>query len=362
MLNIVARTAMFGTIECDIGGKVERCSNTTPASITLFKMIDSAVANGCKNLTLEISSHGICEKRAYGLHVDVAVFTNLSREHMDFHGTMDNYFAAKKQLFDGTNGCQPKHCVINADDCYGEKLLNSLKGGDVNVISFGFSDDADFKICNVVENCVTGSVFEIVAGGVAYKFRSRLFGDHNLLNIAASFASSAMIYDCREKFVEAVGEFDRVPGRLERVTLENGANVFIDYAHTPRALKTVLGTLKMQKIGKLITVFGCGGDRDTDKRAPMTKITNEMSDFAIATSDNPRMEPQEKIFSDMEFGVVDRKKITFIGDRREAIATAIAMSGKGDVILVSGKGHETYQLIGGKTMNFNDRDVVLSLG
>ncbi|MDR1595473.1 MAG: UDP-N-acetylmuramoyl-L-alanyl-D-glutamate--2,6-diaminopimelate ligase [Puniceicoccales bacterium] len=361
MLSRMGKTAMFGTVECDIGGKIESCPNTTPAAITLFKMINRAVANGCKNLALEVSSHGIEERRAYGLDVDVAIFTNLSSEHLDFHKTIGSYFVTKMKLFNGANGCLPKFSAVNIDDTHGRGLFSLLKDSGRKVFSFGFSPGADFKICNVEKNDITGSAFEILADGSVYKFSSPMFGAHNLVNVAAAFTACAMIYGCRREFIEAVGEFASVPGRLERVNLANGVIAFVDYAHTPRALEVVLGVLSASKKGKLIAVFGCGGDRDADKRAPMTKVANEISDFAIATSDNPRNEPQENIFSDMARGVVDGKKIVFIADRKEAISRALLLAEAGDVVLVAGKGHEPYQIIDGKILDFDDRKILESV-
>ncbi|MDR2737912.1 MAG: UDP-N-acetylmuramoyl-L-alanyl-D-glutamate--2,6-diaminopimelate ligase [Puniceicoccales bacterium] len=364
MLGKIGRTGMIGTTGHDLCGTVKKVPNTTPAALTLFQSLAEAVKNGGKNLALEISSHAVELKRAYGLEVDVAIFTNLSPEHLDFHGTMEHYFLSKKKIFDGENGPVPQFSVINTDDEYGKRLYGELRrsgGTRRNVISFGFADDADFRICNVSQNCVGGSIFEILAHGKFYRFTARLFGTHNFYNIAASFAGCVSMFGSAGKFVEAVSEFERVPGRLDRIPMANGASAFVDYAHTPDALKAVVGALNSVKTGKLITVFGCGGDRDAVKRAPMTRIVNRLSDFAIATSDNPRNEPQESIFNDMEAGVVDRKKIVFIPDRREAIATAIDLSGPGDVILVAGKGHETYQLINGQCLDFDDGKVIVEL-
>ncbi|MDR1401578.1 MAG: UDP-N-acetylmuramoyl-L-alanyl-D-glutamate--2,6-diaminopimelate ligase [Puniceicoccales bacterium] len=361
MMNKISKTGMFGTVEYDAGEGSKRQPNTTLAAISLFKMINSAWENGCENLIVEISSHGIMEKRAYGLGVDVAVFTNLSSEHLDFHKNLESYFLAKKNLFDGINGCFPKYAVINVDDEYGRRLCNAMANKGMAFSSFGFSDGADFKISNVTKNDITGMKFEIVANGRRHEISSSLFGKHNLLNIAASFAACTLVHNAPEKFIQAVAEFGCVPGRMDRVDLSNGSIAFIDYAHTPHALETVLAALNAVKTGRLFCVFGCGGNRDSNKRAPMTQIANELSDFAIATSDNPRSEPQEKIFRDMRAGVVDPERIVFIADRREAIAYAMRLAENGDIVLVAGKGHENYQLINGQTFDFSDKDVIRRL-
>ncbi|MDR1413494.1 MAG: UDP-N-acetylmuramoyl-L-alanyl-D-glutamate--2,6-diaminopimelate ligase [Puniceicoccales bacterium] len=361
MLNKISKTGMFGTVEHDLGDGSRRQPNTTLAAIPLFKMIKLAWENGCENLAMEISSHGIMEKRTYGLEVDVAVFTNLSPEHLDFHKNIENYFLAKKNLFDGGNGYRPRASVINCDDEYGRRLCEFLRNMGMPFSSFGLSEDADFRICNVVQNDTSGTVFHIKTSHGSHRISSHLFGNHNLLNIAASFASCMAIRNSPEKFIEAIGEFARVPGRMDRVNLSSGAIAFVDYAHTPRALQTVLRVLDTVRTGKLICVFGCGGNRDSVKRAPMTQVANELADFAICTSDNPRGEPQERIFSDMRAGVVKPEGIIFIADRREAIGHAMAMAREGDAILVAGKGHETHQLINGKFLDFDDKKVIEEL-
>jgi UDP-N-acetylmuramoyl-L-alanyl-D-glutamate--2,6-diaminopimelate ligase len=361
MLNRISLTGMIGTVEYDLGGGKKAAQNTTPMAITLFRLLDEAVCNGCKSMAMEISSHGLEGRRAHGLAVDAAIFTNLSPEHLDFHKNLENYFASKEKLFNGTNGKFPKNSFINFDDHYGKWLLNALKGSSENVFSFGFSDGADFQIRNVKKNDTNGSIFEIKVRGKSYKFKSPLFGNHNLSNIGASFAACMALHEFPDEFVEAVAGFKGVPGRLNKINLPNGAVAFIDYAHTPDALKVIIEALNLAKKRKLITVFGCGGNRDPIKRAPMTKIVNGLSDFAIATSDNPRRESQENIFNDMKVGVVDSAKIEFISDRREAISRAIDLSRAEDIILIAGKGHETYQLIGGQTLIFIDEEIALQL-
>jgi UDP-N-acetylmuramoyl-L-alanyl-D-glutamate--2,6-diaminopimelate ligase len=358
MLSKISKTAIFGTIRHDAGADIKTFPNTTPGALPLFQMIGEAVKNGCKDLVMEISSHAIEDRRVYGLDTDVATFTNLSPEHLDFHGNLENYFLAKRKFFGGENGHCPKYSIVNADDPFGQRLFKWLKLSGKNVFSFGFSKDVDFKISRLSKNDMGGTTFEIDACGRLYPCSSHLFGRYNLLNIAAAFASCLMLHGAADKFVDALAEFHHVPGRLDRVDLANGATAFIDYAHTPHALESVIGELNAVKKGRLITVFGCGGDRDATKRAPMAKIANELSDFAIATEDNPRSEPQENIFEDMEKGVVDSKNFAFISDRKEAIIRAIGSSKVGDIILIAGKGHETYQLKNGKTLPFDDKAIV----
>jgi UDP-N-acetylmuramoyl-L-alanyl-D-glutamate--2,6-diaminopimelate ligase len=361
MLGKIGRTAMLSTVEYDLGDVPEKAVNTTPVALTLFNLLDRATGNGCENAVLEASSHAIEGKRIYGTEIDAAIFTNLSPEHMDFHGNLANYFASKKKLFDGTNGHAPKLSVVNCDDAHGRMLHEFLRRSGFEAISFGVSEASDFRICGVAKNSVDGSIFEIRNGQKSYKFKSRLFGDYNLSNIAAGFAACMAIRGEPELFLEAIAEFEGVPGRLDEIILPNGARAFVDFAHKPDALERVIVALNSVKNGRLITVFGCGGDRDATKRAPMTKIANELSDFAIATSDNPRTESQDRIFDDMRIGIADGEKIKFIADRREAISLAISLAKPEDMVLVAGKGHEDHQLIGGKTFHFNDKELILEL-
>ncbi|MDR3144335.1 MAG: UDP-N-acetylmuramoyl-L-alanyl-D-glutamate--2,6-diaminopimelate ligase [Puniceicoccales bacterium] len=358
MVSTCTKTGMFGTVEYDTGGTRMVATNTTPGAIPLFSMMREALRNGCRAVALEISSHAIEQKRAHGLNVDAAVFTNLSPEHLDFHGTLGNYFLCKRKLFDGGNGRLPKISAINIDDGCGRELIDFLRKSGQPVISYGFSRDADFRICAVEKNDMSGAEFTVVSGGKSHRFHSRIFGEHNLMNITSAFAACMSICDAADGFIGAVSEFAGVPGRLERLNLPNGAIAFVDYAHTPRALALTIETLRPLKNGRMITVFGCTGMRDTSKRAPMTKIANEMSDFAIATSDDPHEEPQEDIFRDMKNGVTDESRIVFTEDRRAAIATAVEMSRAGDIILVAGKGHELCQQINGGSVDFSDRAVL----
>jgi UDP-N-acetylmuramoyl-L-alanyl-D-glutamate--2,6-diaminopimelate ligase len=361
MLSGCVKTGMFGTVEYDSGGAKVSAANTTPGAIGLFSMLSDALRNGCRAVALEISSHAIEQKRAHGLNVDAAVFTNLSREHLDFHGTVEAYFASKRKLFDGTNGSRPAVSIVNVDDEYGLKLGNFLRAQGQRVSSYGFSNGADFHLCDVVKNDTSGAEFSLSAGGKRYRFSSSIFGEHNLLNIAAAFAACMTIFNCGEIFTAAVAEFPGVPGRLERVILPNGAVAFIDYAHTPCALAAAIAALEKPKCGRLLVVFGCPGMRDRSKRAPMVKIANEVADFAIATSDDTHGEPLENIFSDMARGITDGTTIAFIADRRSAIAEAIGMSRAGDTILIAGKGHEMRQNFGTYTVDFNDKSVVEEL-
>ena len=360
MLNKISKTGMLSTIEYDTGKKKVDAANTTPMPIDLFSMLDEARGNSCRNVVMEASSHGLEQKRMYGLNVDVAIFTNLTQDHLDFHTDFEHYFLSKKKLFNGENGNFPKTSIINIDDRYGAQLYGEPHSKNIHVISFGLCDDADFRICNIIQNDISGSKFSVQMHGNIFNISSHLFGMHNIYNLTGSFATCMSLYDEPDKFISAIDDFQDVPGRLEKIPIPNGATLFVDYAHTPDGLRIVALALKniIQNTGKLITVFGCGGNRDRTKRPLMTKIANETSDIAIATSDNSRNEKIEDIFSDMKCGIVDKERITFISDRKEAIFHAIKISKQDDIILIAGKGHETYQIIGDKKYHFDDREVV----
>ena len=360
MLNKISKTGMISTIEYDTGQKKVDATNTTPMPIDLFSMLYEARKNSCRNVVMEASSHGLEQKRMYGLNVDVAIFTNLTQDHLDFHNDFEHYFLSKKKLFNGENGNFPKISIINIDDKYGAQLYGELHSKNMHVISFGVCEKADFRICNISKNDFSGSKFSIQTNGNIFNISSHLFGMHNMYNLTGSFAACMSLYNEPDKFISAINDFQNVPGRLEKIPIPNGATLFVDYAHTPEGLRIVALALKniIQNTGKLITVFGCGGNRDRTKRPLMTKIANETSDIAIATSDNSRNEKIEDIFSDMKHGVADEKKIIFIPDRKEAIFYAIKISKQDDIILIAGKGHETYQIIGDKKYHFDDREVV----
>lgn len=360
MLNKISKTGMLSTIEYDTGKKKADATNTTPMPIDLFSMLNEARGNHCRNVVMEASSHGLEQKRMYGLDVDVAIFTNMTQDHLDFHNDFEHYFLSKKKLFNGENRNFPETSVINIDDKYGKQLYKELKLSDQNPLSFGIYKEADFRICNIIQNDISGSKFSIQTNGNIFNISSHLFGMHNIYNLTGSFAACMSLYDEPDKFISAINNFQDVPGRLEKMPLPNGATLFVDYAHTPDGLRIVTLALKkaIRNDGKLITVFGCGGNRDRTKRPLMTKVANETSDIAIATSDNCRDEKIEDIFSDMKCGVVDKERITFISNRKEAISHAIKISKQDDIILIAGKGHETYQIIDGKKHHFDDREVV----
>lgn len=356
LLSTKEKTALIGTIEYDLGDKKFHGPNTTPDSIELYRYLAIAIKNGCKNLVIEISSHALELKRAYGMRLFAAIFTNLTQDHLDFHKTIENYFTSKTKLFSGENGYIPDNSIINIDDTYG-KILTEILPETTKISTYGFSESATFHIESINQTNTSGSEFSIKHDSLEAEIFTNLIEKFNILNVSAAICA-AKLYGLTEKEISvSLKTFNGTPGRLERIKRTNCATIFVDYAHTPDALENVLLMLNNLPHNKIISVFGCGGNRDKSKRAPMTAIVNKLSDLTIATSDNPRNEPIEEIFNDMSAGVVDINKIKFIANRRSAIELAIEMSQKDDIILIAGKGHETYQQIGEKFFDFDDRVV-----
>ncbi|HKP87011.1 MAG TPA: UDP-N-acetylmuramoyl-L-alanyl-D-glutamate--2,6-diaminopimelate ligase [Blastocatellia bacterium] len=353
-------SAMFGTIHHRIGNEAATARHTTPEAPDIQRMLAQAVEAGCRSAVMEVSSHAIELHRADALKFAVAVFTNLTRDHLDYHKTMDAYFAAKEKLFDGSLGSEPSASVINIDDEYGRRLLKTARG---RVITYGFSKGADVRTDD----------FKLGAGGLAYRastpagdaeIDSPLVGRFHVSNTLASIAAGLALGADLETVARGIRECRTVAGRFEQVTLANSHSlpfaVIVDYAHTDDALKNVLQTAREVAAsgGRVIAVFGCGGDRDRTKRAPMGEIAASLSDIAIVTSDNPRTEDPLAIIEEVEEGLKKTgRPYVKLPDRREAIFRAINEARAGDVVLIAGKGHETYQIIGDRTIHFDDKEV-----
>jgi UDP-N-acetylmuramoyl-L-alanyl-D-glutamate--2,6-diaminopimelate ligase len=353
-------SAMFGTINHRIGDSAEVARHTTPEAADIQRMLAQAVEAGCRSAVMEVSSHAIELRRAHGLSFAAAVFTNLTRDHLDFHKTMEGYFAAKRKLFDGSLGSEPAASVINIDDEYGRRLIRSAKG---RVITYGFDGRADVRTDDFKPDS-RGLSFVARGPEGEIEIRSTLAGRPHVYNILAAAATGLALGAAPADIARGVAACRSVAGRFERVTLggasEPGFAVVVDYAHTDDALKNVLQTARevAGSRGRVITVFGCGGDRDRTKRAPMGEIAARLSDVAIVTSDNPRSESPEAIIADIEEGLKkSARPYAKLPDRREAIFRAIRGAREGDVVVLAGKGHETYQILGDRTIHFDDREV-----
>ena len=352
-------SAMFGTITHRVGNDEAGSLNTTPEASDIQRMLRRAVDVGCRSAVMEVSSHAIELHRADALKFAVAVFTNLTRDHLDYHHTMENYFAAKQKLFDGSLGTSPGASVINVDDEYGRKLFGAAKG---DRISYGLETRTDVGTDDFKVN-PQGLAFTVNTPAGKVEVTSGLVGRPHVYNILAAVAAGLVLEVKMESIAQGIKACSTVSGRFEQVMLEDSQQppftVIVDYAHTDDALRNVLQTAReVADKNRVITVFGCGGDRDRTKRAPMGELAANLSDVAIVTSDNPRTEDPEAIISDIEVGLknVGRPYVK-LTDRREAILHAINEAREGDVVIIAGKGHEDYQIIGDKKNHFDDHEV-----
>jgi len=353
-------SAIFGTISHRIGDTVLPASHTTPEASDIHRMLRQAVEAGCRSAVMEVSSHAIELRRADGLRFAVAVFTNLTRDHLDYHKTMESYFAAKKRLFDGGLGSLPSTSVINIDDEYGRKLVESAA---TPVLTYGFSERADVRT-DGFKLTARGLSFEARTPAGRVEINSPLFGRPHVYNAMAALATGMALGADLEQIARGIKACRSVAGRFEQVQSGEsdrpGFSVVVDYAHTDDALKNVLQTARevAGEGGRVITVFGCGGDRDRTKRAPMGEIAARLSDLAIVTSDNPRSEDPGAIIEEIEPGLeAAGRPYVKLADRRDAIFHAIREAREGDIVVIAGKGHETYQILADRTIHFDDREV-----
>ncbi|MEO6994648.1 MAG: UDP-N-acetylmuramoyl-L-alanyl-D-glutamate--2,6-diaminopimelate ligase [Lacunisphaera sp.] len=353
------RVGLIGTVNYDLGARIVPSYRTTPESLELFGMLAQMRDAGCRQAAMEVSSHGIDQQRIRGMQFGVAVFTNLTRDHLDYHKTMESYFEVKTRLFTGEAGMAPKAAVINLDDAYGRKLA-ALTPAHVKLITFGESPDATVRAENVRLN-FKGSALRLVWPEGSLEIESPFIGRYNVSNLLAAFAACYALGRDPQVIAVRLKSFAGVPGRMERIEEGQSYNVLVDYAHTDDALRNALGMLRAITPGRLFVVYGCGGNRDRTKRPLMTGAVQEFADFAWATADNPRSEALTQIFEDMKTGVVAPDKINFVEDRRRAISLALDSAREGDCLLIAGKGHETYQEFADTVVPFDDRQVVREL-
>ena len=362
-LNAAARTTVLvGTIEYHVAGKARPSVHTTPESRDLFELMAEGVAHGATELVTEVSSHGLDQGRSAGLEFDVAVFTNLTRDHLDYHGTMEKYFAAKRLLFDGTVYPPPRVAVLNAHDPHCGRLETAAGRAGVEVHTYGIGK-GDWRAAH---HTLTpgGAVLELETPAGSAKVTSHLAGEVNILNLLAAFTAAHARGVPFADLVEFVPRLKPVPGRFQSVDAGQPFTVIVDYAHTDDALRnlTALARQMTAHTGKrVITVFGCGGDRDRTKRPKMGQAAGEGSDFVVATSDNPRSEDPIAILAEIEPGLkASGVKYTVEPDRSAAIGVALKAAVAGDVVLIAGKGHEKEQIVAGRTIPFDDAEVALS--
>ena len=348
------RCGLLGTVRYEIGERVLPAARTTPESLDLQELLSQIKDAGCKAAAMEVSSHALAQERTRGIEWDAAVFTNLTQDHLDYHGTMENYFEAKAKLFEQLGRQERKKkpvAIINIDDRYGQKLISKISN-KVSVVTFGTGLKADFRASNYRME-FGGTSYQLDARGKSYLIRVPLIGRFNVANsLAALAAANALGVGLREAIL-SLAKSPQVPGRLEMVPAKRQFQVFVDYAHTPDALLNVIKTLRELAPRRLIVVFGCGGNRDREKRPLMGQVVDQNADFAIITSDNPRKEDPEKIISDVEKGFRGShlEKIT---DRAAAIAHAVGLAQPRDIVLIAGKGHENYQEFADHIVPFED--------
>lgn len=354
---------LIGTIEYIIGKNQYRTRLTTPDVITNHKMLREMVIQGCKSAVMEVSSHALEQKRVAHLHYDVAVFTNLGREHLDYHVTMEAYAAAKRKLFisllepcQKEQPCEPT-AVVNQDDIYVGHILEGYKG---KKITYAIQSPADLT-ASALSFDEHGTECLLTYAGRSLPFKFSLIGRHNVYNLLAAVGVGLAYGISFEAMSSMAPAILPIRGRLEPVPNPLGLNIYVDFAHTEDSLKAILETLRELTKGKIITVFGCGGNRDTQKRPRMAQVSEELSDVTIVTSDNPRHEPPQQIIKEIMTGFTNPDHVFVESDRKQAIEKAIAMAHSNDIILIAGKGHEDQQIYGHTVIPFDDRAVALEI-
>jgi UDP-N-acetylmuramoyl-L-alanyl-D-glutamate--2,6-diaminopimelate ligase len=343
---------LLSTVENKINNTIIPSTHTTPDALTLNELLANMVEQGCQYAFMEVSSHAIIQHRITGIHFAGGAFSNITHDHLDYHITFDEYIRAKKIFFDNLQ--DDAFALTNKDDRNGLVMLQNTKA---KKYTYGLKSIADFK-CRVVENHLNGLLLNIDSQEVWVK----LIGSFNAYNVLVVYAVSQLLKQDKVQVLTTLSNLNSVEGRFQYIKSKNGIVAIIDYAHTPDALKNVLETIKDIRTGneQVITLVGCGGDRDAAKRPIMAQIACEYSNKAILTSDNPRSENPEDILNQMEAGInpADAKKTLRISDRKEAIKTAVAFAKEGDIILIAGKGHEKYQEIKGVKYPFDDFEIV----
>ena len=373
--------AMTGTVEYRLGKEKKKAGRTTPEATDMQRLLRQAVGIGCKTAVMECSSQAMDFHRCDALDYAVAVFTNLTRDHLDYHKTMENYWYAKQRLFDGRLGSRPKTSVVNLDDNHGVELADRLKREGLRVVTYAVTSPADIT-AHDPQFSLAGMTFRLrvnppaidhaaqavhagapLAGGSdlaprEIDFHSPLVGPPHVYNTLAAVATALALGYSLDVITKALSKCTGAPGRFERVPHDSDFAVVVDYAHTDDALLNVLRTAREVTKGRIITLFGCGGDRDRSKRAPMGEAAGRLSDVVILTSDNPRTEDPNQILCDTEEGIQKTgKPYEKIADRREAIHYAIAQARTDDLVLIAGKGHEDYQILGREVFHFDDKEV-----
>lgn len=355
------RVGLIGTVAYQIGSETIPASHTTPGALELQGLLARMIQAGMNSVVMEVSSHALAMDRTAGCEYDAAVFTNLTQDHLDYHGTMEEYFQAKLRLFTGLGGGKKtgQRAIVNMDDPRGAEIRAACR---VPVWGYAVTSKADLK-AEQVRLSMNGTTFAAATPAGTFIVESRLVGEHNVYNLLGAIGVALHAGATCDQVREAVSRVSNVPGRFERVSAGQDFTVVVDYAHTEDALVRLLAAAQALKTDRIITVFGCGGDRDRGKRPKMGRAAVEHSDIVVLTSDNPRTEDPMAILREVEVGVRDalqgRSHVEYhlVPDRREAIGTAVRLARTGDIVLIAGKGHEDYQIIGTKKFHFDDREV-----
>lgn len=344
------KTGLIGTNVNMIGDTVLEAERTTPESLELHELFSKMASCGVEYVVMEVSSHSLDLFRVWGIEFCAGVFTNLTQDHLDFHGTMENYMAAKCKLFDAS-----KVSIINADDKYGKEALGSVKG---EKLTYSIDEQSDFRAENI-KISPRGVIFDVIESDKRYKLRLGIPGKFSVYNALAVFSACRALGVDIETTLNALLVAEGVKGRAETVYTKTDYTVIIDYAHTPDGLENIVSTVRSFCTGRVITLFGCGGDRDTTKRSIMGEIAGRLSDYCIITSDNPRTEEPMEIINQIEEGMKKTDcEYTVIENRKEAIGYALSFAKADDCIILAGKGHETYQILGKEKIHFDEREVV----
>jgi UDP-N-acetylmuramoyl-L-alanyl-D-glutamate--2,6-diaminopimelate ligase len=345
------KCGLIGTVEWIDGKHKLVPTHTTPDLITNYKLLHEMVKNGCSAVVMEVASHALAQKRVHSLDFGAAIFTNLSPEHLDYHKTMEAYASEKAKLF--TSLKPDKVAIINADDPWSKRVVQECTAP---ILTYGIDEEADVRATNLLLTS-KGILCTITHAGAQVRFSCGLIGRFNVYNCLAAFAFGISRGLGLETISSMLLTVKNVPGRLERVPNKKGISIFVDYAHKPDALRSVLQTLSEMKKGKIITVFGCGGNRDPFKRPQMAAFAEQFSDQVIVTSDNPRGEDPQTIIEAILGGFKTACKVIVESDRRKAIWRAIESAKEGDIVLIAGKGHEKYQIFAHQTLPFDDVQV-----
>jgi UDP-N-acetylmuramoyl-L-alanyl-D-glutamate--2,6-diaminopimelate ligase len=360
------RMGLLGTVVYDVGKESLVPPNTTPESLDLQRLLSRMVEAGLSGAVMEVSSHALAMDRVLGCEFDTAVFTNLTQDHLDFHRTMEDYFLTKRRLFTGLDQqamkSARKSAVINLDDPWGEKLIQSIR---TPIYTYGLTSQSKPDItAREVQSDWNGIRFTAITPVGDFPVKSALIGRYNLYNLLAAIGVGLSREIPVQAIQDGIAQLRRVPGRVEPIDAGQDFTVIVDFAHTEHALRSLLDAMAEFKTGRLITVFGCGGDRDRGKRPAMGRVAAMLSDLVILTSDNPRGEEPTEILKEIEGGIQAvrpgwkrNQNYYSIPDRREAIEKAVELAGAGDMLVIAGKGHETYQIIGKEQIPFDDRQV-----